>query len=94
VLKRFKKDAPDKGPPVNTSDWRHIERLLRAAVDRYSSEAKNLSNLIHYVAVQKELLEDENKGLREALSTKRKHNKKGKVLDLQQREEYHGRAVI
>jgi len=46
------------------------------------------------VAIQKELLEDKNKGLREALCTKKKHNKKGKVLDLQQREEYYGGAMI
>jgi hypothetical protein len=26
VLKRFKKDAPDEASPVNTSDWRHMER--------------------------------------------------------------------
>jgi hypothetical protein len=34
------------------------------------------------------------KGLREALTAKKKHNKKGKVLDLQQREEYHVGAVF
>ena len=94
VLIRFKKDAPDETSLVSTSNWRHMERLLRAAVDRSLSEAKNLSSLIHHVAVQKEPLEDENKGLREALGTKKKHNKKGKVLDLQQREEYHDGAVI
>jgi hypothetical protein len=94
VLKRFKIDAPGEALPVTTSNWRHMECLLCAAVDRPSSESKNLSNMIHHVAVQKELIEDENKGFREALSTKKKHNKKNKVFDLQQREEYHGGVVI
>ncbi|KAF1363388.1 hypothetical protein EJ07DRAFT_76600, partial [Lizonia empirigonia] len=52
-----------------------------------SSEAKEVSTLLHH-------LSNENKGLREALTIKKKHNKKGKVLDLQQREEYHGGAVF
>ena len=94
VLKRFKKDPPPRPVPVPKSEWRQIERLLRSTVDRTSDEAKTLSNLIHHVTVQKELLEDENKGLRDALTTKKNHNKKGRVLDLQQREEYHGGAVI
>jgi hypothetical protein len=33
-------------------------------------------------------------GLREALSLKEKHNKKGEPLDLQQRQEYHDGAVL
>jgi regulator of replication initiation timing len=54
-------------------------------VDTTSAEAKKLSTLLHYLANKNELLTDENKGLRKALDTKKKHNKKGKVLDLQQR---------
>jgi hypothetical protein len=87
VLKRFRKQASREAPPVTTSEWRHMERILRAAADRTSNEARNLSNLIHHVAVQKELLKEDNKGLRDAFCTKRKHNKKGRVLDLQQRNE-------
>jgi hypothetical protein len=33
-------------------------------------------------------------GLREALTARKKHKNKGKVLDLQQREEYHVGAVF
>ncbi|KAF2875808.1 hypothetical protein BDV95DRAFT_615764 [Massariosphaeria phaeospora] len=33
-------------------------------------------------------------GIKQALSTKEKRKKKGKALDLQQRQEYHGRAVF
>jgi hypothetical protein len=50
--------------------------------------------MIHHLANQKKLLTDKNKGLREALTAKKKHNKKGKVLDLRQRQEYHSRAVF
>jgi hypothetical protein len=59
-----------------------------------SSEAKKLSALLYHLANKNELLTDENEGLRDALSTKKKHDKKGKVLDLQQREEYHGGAIF
>jgi hypothetical protein len=50
--------------------------------------------MIHYLANQNELLTNENEGLHKALTTKKKHNKKGKVLNLQQRQEYHGGAVF
>ncbi|KAI1521973.1 hypothetical protein PtrCC142_011900, partial [Pyrenophora tritici-repentis] len=33
-------------------------------------------------------------GLEEALQHKKKHKKKGKALDLQQRQEYHGGSVF
>ncbi|KAF1973230.1 hypothetical protein BU23DRAFT_641105, partial [Bimuria novae-zelandiae CBS 107.79] len=41
-----------------------------------------------------ELLHHEINGLKEALLVKKKHKKKGKRLDLQQRQEYHGGAVL
>ncbi|KAF2000574.1 hypothetical protein P154DRAFT_545624 [Amniculicola lignicola CBS 123094] len=49
---------------------------------------------LHHLQVQNELLYHENSGLREALTTKSRHKNKGKALDLQQREEYYGRAVF
>lgn len=94
VLKRFRKDDLCEGELVDSSNWRYMERLLRETADRTSNEARTLSQAIHHMAVQSELLKDENKGLRDALRTKKKHNKKANVLDLQQREEYHGGAVI
>jgi hypothetical protein len=56
--------------------------------------ARKLSLSLYYLQVQNELLKVENKGLREALEAKKKHTKHGKRLDLQQREEYHGRATF
>jgi hypothetical protein len=39
-------------------------------------------------------LKHENKGLKEALNVKKKHQKKSKTLDLQQHQEHHGGAVF
>jgi hypothetical protein len=36
----------------------------------------------------------ENEGLREALVVKKKHKRHGRVLDLQQGEEYHSSAML
>ncbi|KAF2819851.1 hypothetical protein CC86DRAFT_249087, partial [Ophiobolus disseminans] len=49
---------------------------------------------LHHLQVNNELVSQENKGLREALQTKKKHKQKGVPLDLQQRQEYHGGAVM
>ncbi|KAI1559105.1 hypothetical protein PtrEW7m1_012005, partial [Pyrenophora tritici-repentis] len=57
-------------------------------------EARKLRSSVHHLSVQYELLQHENEGLKEALQHKKKHKKKGKALDLQQRQEYHGGAVF
>ena len=75
-------------------DWRKLDRLVRAAVnDSHQNEARKLRSSVHHLSVQYELLQHENEGLKEALQHKKKHKKKGKALDLQQRQEYHGGAV-
>ncbi|KAF2732774.1 hypothetical protein EJ04DRAFT_607328 [Polyplosphaeria fusca] len=76
-------------------DWRKMERLVRTTVrDNAAEESKTLSQTLHRLQVQNNLLHYENSGLREALSVKKKHKKRGKPLDLQQREEYHSGAVF
>ena len=71
-----------------------LDRLVRVAVnDSHQYEARKLRSSVHHLSVQNELLKHENEGLREALQHKQKHKKKGKALDLQQRQEYHGGAV-
>jgi hypothetical protein len=94
VMKRFPARPPNKRSNKPESTWREADRLLRAAADKSSSDLKKVSSLIHHLANRNELLTDENEGLREALTAKKKHSKKGKVLDLQQRQEYHGGAVF
>jgi hypothetical protein len=72
-----------------------MERLVRAAVkDTRQDEAKKLSLTLHQLSVQNQLLQHEVKGLHKALQYKKKHKKKSKDLDLQQRQEYHGGAIL
>ena len=59
-----------------------------------SNEAKKLSTEVHHLAVQNQLINLENQGLREALANQSKRSKKKKVLDVQQRKEYWGGAVF
>jgi hypothetical protein len=94
VMKRFPNKPPNKPANQPKPSWREADRLLRTAANKSSSDLKTVSSLIHHLANQNELLTGENEGLRDALTTKKKHNKKGKVLDLQQRQEYHGGAVF
>jgi hypothetical protein len=93
-MKRFPPTPQNKPNNKPEPMWHQADRLLQAAIDKSSSEAKEVSTLLHHLSNQNELLQDENKGLRDALTTKKKHNKKGKVLNLQQRKEYHGGAVF
>jgi hypothetical protein len=80
---------------LSGSGWRKIERLVKVAAKGINNkETKKLSRSLHSISVQNELLKHENKGLREALAAKKKHQKRGKPLDLQQRKEYHGGAVV
>ncbi|KAI1689714.1 hypothetical protein KJE20_02892 [Pyrenophora tritici-repentis] len=60
----------------------------------FTYEARKLRSSVHHLSVQNELLKHENEGLKEALQHKKKHRKKGKALDLQQRQEYHGGSVF
>ncbi|KAF2196149.1 hypothetical protein GQ43DRAFT_499632, partial [Delitschia confertaspora ATCC 74209] len=102
ILKRFSNTNPDEQESresstsvLSGSDWRRIERLVQVAVkDKDDNKARKLSQTLHSISVQNELLKHENQGLREALIHKEKHLKRGKPLDLQQRQEYHGGAVV
>lgn len=102
ITQRFVKKAANQGDDSlneasanRPNTWLQLERLLRAAVAGESSEsAQKLSELLHHLQVDNELVHGENEGLREALVVKKKHKKHGRALDLQQREEYHGGAVL
>tara|TARA_R110002003_G_scaffold2091_4_gene24026 strand:+ start:996 stop:1595 length:600 start_codon:yes stop_codon:yes gene_type:complete len=62
--------------------------------DQGDRDARKLRSSLHHISVQNELLRTEIEGLRDALLTKKRQNKKGKALDLQQRQEYHGGATF
>jgi hypothetical protein len=68
-----------------------MEQVVR---DGQEQKAQKITTSLHHLQVQNELLLHENEGLKYALTTKKKHKKKSKVLDLQQREEYHGGAIF
>ena len=63
ILKRFIHTLPGSdgdqrsNSRLSLSDWRHMERLVRAAVkDTHQEEAQKLSLSLHHLAVQNELL--------------------------------------
>jgi hypothetical protein len=67
----------------NGSTWNDLRRLYDAAVnDTAAVESKRLSESLHSLQVQNELLHHENEGLRAALTIKRKRRVESKALDL------------
>ncbi|KAF1978838.1 hypothetical protein BU23DRAFT_563725 [Bimuria novae-zelandiae CBS 107.79] len=100
ILDRFDQSTPaDRGTPdsdnsgLSASNWRKIDRRLRALVDiRVNTEAQKLSSAIHHISIQNQLLRTENKGLREALVTKKRRSKKGRPLPLDRSNSPHGEA--
>jgi hypothetical protein len=101
ILKRFNATTSEQATDAELQElgdgdsWNNIQKTLDAAVtDRANSESKRLAAAFHSLQVQNELLHHENEGLRAVISTKQKHATKSKTLDLQQRKEYHGGAVL
>jgi hypothetical protein len=98
ILKRFTTptlEDHEESTVQGQGYWQHTERLIRSAVhNNTSQESKELSLTFHQLQVKCDLLDVENKGLRHALTTKRRHKRKHKALDLQQRQEYHGGATF
>jgi hypothetical protein len=101
ILKRFHHSRSDSqeeeasSGSLSDTDWRKVRKILDQSVKKDAQkEAKKISLSFHYLQVQKELVDLENKGLREALQVKQKHKNKGKTFDLQQRQEYYGGAVF
>jgi uncharacterized protein YigA (DUF484 family) len=80
---------------VTGSDWRHMEHLVQAAVsDHTADELRKLSSTLHSLAVQNELLQEENNGLQEALEDKKKRKDYSKRLDLQCKDLYYSGATF
>jgi hypothetical protein len=91
ILQRFVEVHPDKqgsressASVLSGSAWRKIVRLVKIVVmDINDEETKKLSRSLHSISIQNELLEHENRGLREALANKQKGQKRSKLLDPQ-----------
>jgi hypothetical protein len=97
VLKRFRSKTPrtpeeddeqePQSSPLVEADWRKIRRVVEQVVkDGEQRKAQKISESFHHLQVTNKLL-GENNGLRNGLKLKQKHKKKGKALDLHQREE-------
>ena len=101
VLKRFRNTTsdgdkgPESEPKGNKSSWIQLRKLFDATVkDKTDKSTKELSAAIHSLQTHNDILNTESEDLRQALALKKKHKKKSKPLDLQQRKEYHGGAVF
>ncbi|KAF1935914.1 hypothetical protein EJ02DRAFT_301542, partial [Clathrospora elynae] len=97
VLKKFRQPTPQspEGPiPLDNINQRSINCLVDATVDPILHEAKVIKATLTSLYASKQLLEQENEGLRQALNTKNNQGKRRQPLDLQQRKEYHGGAVF
>ena len=106
ILQRFNTKPPAEDPAedrsresstsvLSASDWRKIDRLLKVvATTGGGDDAKKLSRTVHSISVQKQLLEHENQGLREALNNKQRRQIKGRALPLERAEKRHGGAVF
>jgi hypothetical protein len=74
---------------LSPSDWRKIRQLVdRAVNDRDQNKIPKLNQAIHRLSVRATLAEHENKGLREAIASKRMRRKRGKPLLLEEPEEH------
>jgi DDE superfamily endonuclease/Tc5 transposase DNA-binding domain len=101
ILKRFQYSTPEQDSRESSTsvlsgkDWQKIQTLVKSvAKEQSSKETQKLQRSLHHISVQNDLLHTEIQGLRQALLLTQKHKKKSKPLDLQQRQEYHGGAVL
>jgi hypothetical protein len=99
VLKRFNNHPPEQdkdleiGQNSEGDGWNQLRKVLDAAVaDKAKDEAKRLSQSIHSLQVNNELLHHGNLGLQQALNAKKKHKKKSMTLDLQNKDTWHSGA--
>ena len=102
VLDRFTHGTPEAAESSDSStsvysgdDWLKIQSLIKAAVkDSNSSETRKLHRTLHHLSVQNQLLHHEFQGLKEAIQTKKKHNKKSITLPLQREKEYRSKVTF
>jgi hypothetical protein len=94
VMKRFPPKKLDKLPNNKpTGAWRRNKQVMDRESNKLVNQAKDVSQLLHHLTVQNELVTQENNALRQALHGKKNH-KKGKTLDLIQAQEETGGAIF
>ncbi|KAF1346418.1 hypothetical protein EJ07DRAFT_32351, partial [Lizonia empirigonia] len=106
VLDRFTHGTPEAAENSDSStsvysgdDWVKIQSLINAAVkDNDSRETRKLHRTLHHLSVQNQLIHHELHGLKEAVKTRNKHNKKPKQAreekkEIQEREKVERRIA-
>ncbi|RMZ66324.1 pogo transposable [Pyrenophora seminiperda CCB06] len=101
ILKRFNNHPQKQNEDLairehgDGDSWLQLRKFFDAAVaNKAKVEAKRLSQSLHSLQVNNELLRDQNAGLQQELDAKGKTKAAKHTMDLQQREEYHGGAVL
>jgi hypothetical protein len=101
ILKRFNRQSTQGSSSnsdslaLSASDWKKIRQLVDQAVtDRDQRKISKLNQTIHRLSVRSMLTEHENTRLKKAFINERLCRKRGKVLPLEQGEEYHSGAVF
>ncbi|KAF1364062.1 hypothetical protein EJ07DRAFT_101817, partial [Lizonia empirigonia] len=62
--------------------------------DRRSKDTQKVLRSLHHITIQNQLVDEEIQGFKSSLKRKKKQSKKSYTLPLQQRQEYHGGAVM
>jgi hypothetical protein len=101
VLKRLPNTTKQRDTDTKLGDYgdgdsfRQLLHLVEAAVpDTSAVTAKQLSQAVHSLQINNELLHVENEQLRSEITTKKQQKKHNQILDLQQHQEYESLAVV
>jgi hypothetical protein len=101
VLKRFETPPQQQdedteiGEHGDGDSWRQVHKLFDAAVpNKAGIKAKRLSAALHSFQAKNEVVWLKNEGLKQSLATKDKHKHKSRPPPLQQRKEFHLKAVF
>jgi hypothetical protein len=95
VVQHFSNKVNNKSNPrpsaLLPANWRQMDCLIRSAVkDTAAEDSQKLSQMLHQLQIQSEVLQHENNGLRDTLTAKKQCKAAGKPLNLQHEESYHG----
>ncbi len=102
ILDRFTNNSSDTSSEASSEascysgeDWRSLDRVTKRALSSASEkDAAIVRRSLHHMAIQNQLLQGENEGLRDALTYKKKGEARSKPLDLLQHYEYWGPNML
>jgi hypothetical protein len=99
VVQHFSNKVDNKSKPQPSAllpaNWRQMDRLIHSAVkDTAAEDSQKLSQTLHQLQVQNEVLQHEKNRLRDTLTAKKQRKTAGKPLNLQHKESYHSGATF